>query len=82
MRPRRFSVSFHRERLADPLRSERWQRDGHGLGLHIAHEIVLEHAGSMEVMSDGLRTVVRVRLPKRRELAGEVERTGRMAAVL
>jgi signal transduction histidine kinase len=55
-----------RQRFRDPLRSERWQRDGHGLGLHIVHEIALEHGGSSELISDETGTVVRVKLPKRR----------------
>lgn len=52
------------EQLLDPLRNERWRRDGHGLGLHIVHEIVREHGGSIEVVSDDSRTVINVELPK------------------
>jgi nitrogen-specific signal transduction histidine kinase len=39
-------------------------RDGHGFGLHIVHEIVREHGGSIEVVSDDSRTIVSVEPPK------------------
>ena len=52
------------EEILDPLRSNRWKRDGRGLGLHIAKQIAAEHGGSFELITDDQRTVVRVKLPK------------------
>jgi signal transduction histidine kinase len=52
------------EEIPDPLRSNRWKRDGRGLGLHIVKQIAAEHGGSFELITDDQSTVVRVKLPK------------------
>jgi signal transduction histidine kinase len=52
-----------RDRLLDPTAP---RRNGRGFGLVIVHEIVAAHAGAIELSSDDARTLVRVRLPKRR----------------
>jgi phosphoserine phosphatase RsbU/P len=61
----RGTAPSEREEILDPLRSNRWKRDGRGLGLHIVKQIAAEHGGSFELITDDQRTLVRVKLPKR-----------------
>jgi signal transduction histidine kinase len=49
-----------RERIFEPFRRERWDRDGCGLGLHLVKEIMLSHGGNVQLMSSAAGSVFRL----------------------
>lgn len=42
-----------RERIFEPFRRERWDRDGCGLGLHLVREIMRAHGGEIRLVGSG-----------------------------
>ncbi len=54
----------HRERIFEPFYTTKAAGEGNGLGLAVAHGIVTEHGGELDVMESGEKgTVFRLRLP-------------------
>jgi signal transduction histidine kinase len=41
------------ERIFEPFRRERWDRDGCGLGLHLVREIMHAHGGEVRLVGSG-----------------------------
>jgi signal transduction histidine kinase len=54
------------ERIFEPFRRERWDRDGCGLGLHLVREIMRAHAGTASVVGSGEGAVFRLKFPEER----------------
>ena len=54
-----------RERIFEPFRRERWDRDGCGLGLHLVREIMRAHHGEASVTSNGVGAVFRLQFAVR-----------------
>ncbi|HZF42319.1 MAG TPA: HAMP domain-containing sensor histidine kinase [Sphingomonadaceae bacterium] len=53
-----------RERIFEPFRRERWDRDGCGLGLHLVREVMRAHGGEASVTSNGTGAVFRLQFAK------------------
>lgn len=49
-----------RERIFEPFRRERWDRDGCGLGLHLVREIMLSHNGDVRLLNSDTGAVFRL----------------------
>ena len=52
-----------RERIFEPFRRERWDKDGCGLGLHLVREIMHAHGGKAGVVGSGPGAVFRLQFP-------------------
>ncbi len=52
-----------RERIFEPFRRERWDRDGCGLGLHLVREIMTAHGGTAALVSSSSGTTFRLAFP-------------------
>lgn len=48
------------ERIFEPFRRERWDRDGCGLGLHLVREIMSAHGGTATLVSSPQGTIFRL----------------------
>ncbi len=49
-----------RERIFEPFRRERWDRDGCGLGLHLVREVMHAHGGEVRLVGSGPGAVFRL----------------------
>jgi signal transduction histidine kinase len=49
-----------RERIFEPFRRERWDRDGCGLGLHLVREIMHAHGGEASLVGSGPGSIFRL----------------------
>ena len=59
-----------RERIFEPFRRERWDRDGCGLGLHLVREIMRAHGGEVRLVGSGPGATFRLDFaPHQAELA-------------
>ena len=52
-----------RERVFEPFRRERWDRDGCGLGLHLVREIMRAHGGDVRLLDSARGARFRLDLP-------------------
>jgi signal transduction histidine kinase len=58
-----------RERIFEPFRRERWDRDGCGLGLHLVREIMYAHGGEVCLVGSGPGAIFRLDFGRARTTA-------------
>jgi PAS domain S-box-containing protein len=60
------------QRLFDPFYTTRYQEGGSGLGLSIAHGIIADHGGTIDIESEvGMGTTMMIRLPRAGDSDGQ-----------
>ena len=55
------------ERIFEPFRRERWDKDGCGLGLHLVREIMTAHGGGVALVGSAVGAAFRLHFPLARQ---------------